>query len=190
MNTMENDTKISQTKIGKVIEGTDELFVKDFENSSFTAKSSYRLSQIPVIIKKLTETAKIPTYGTEYSAGADLYADIKEEITIEPGEQFKFSTGISLEIPNEFVGLIFARSGKSIKEGLAPSNKVGVIDSDYRGEIMVFLYNQSNQPQTVKPGERIAQILFTEYRQANFIEKTELSSTERDKGGFGSTGRD
>lgn len=179
MNTMENDTKISQTKIGKVIEGT-----------LITDESIYLPNQIPVNVKKLTETAKFPTYGTKYSAGADLYADIMEEITIEPGEQFKFSTGISLEIPNEFVGLIFARSGKSIKEGLAPSNKVGVIDSDYRGEIMVYLYNQSNQPQTVKPGERIAQILFTEYRQANFIEKTELSSTERDNGGFGSTGRD
>ena len=188
MSNMETDSRILP-KMGEVIVGTEEV-PEDFVNSLNTDESIYLPSQIPMNVKRLTDSAIIPTYGTKFSAGADLYADIAEEVTIEPGKQLKIPTGISLEIPTEFVGLIFARSGKSIKEGLAPSNKVGVIDSDYRGEIMVYLYNQSNQPQTVKPGERIAQIIFTKYQQANFIEKSELSSTERDNGGFGSTGRD
>ncbi len=142
--------------------------------------------KVSVKIKKLVENAKIPTYGTEFSAGADLYS--VEEATISPGETKLIHTGISLEIPEGLVGLIFARSGLAAKRGLAPSNKVGVIDSDYRGEIMVSLYNQSSLVQKVDAGERIAQISFVPYYTAEFDVSDSLEETERGEGGFGSTG--
>lgn len=139
-------------------------------------------------IKKLKENAHIPTYGTEYAAGADLYAAIEENVTLEPGETKLISTGLSMAIPTGMVGLIFARSGISIKRGLAPANKVGVIDSDYRGEVMVALYNQSNVEQVIEPNERIAQFILMPYIKANFTEVEELDDTDRGNGGFGSTG--
>lgn len=139
-----------------------------------------------VKIKKLSADAKLPTYGSEFSAGADLYALSAE--TIEPGATKLIHTGISLEIPYGLVGLIFARSGLATKRGLAPANKVGVIDSDYRGEIMVSLYNQSSETQSVEVGDRIAQISFVPYCTAEFVLSDELDMTARGEGGFGSTG--
>ena len=142
-----------------------------------------------VNIKKLNEKAIIPTYGSEFSAGADLYACEGEDVTIAPGETRLVHTGISMAIPQGYVGLIYARSGLASKRGLAPANKVGVIDSDYRGEIMVALHNHSNEAQTVCDGERVAQMVFTAYMGASFCEVEELDATQRGEGGFGSTGR-
>ena len=138
-------------------------------------------------IKLLNEKAIVPTYGTEYAAGADLYACIHNEIDIKPNETVFISTGISLEIPTGLVGLIYARSGLGCKKGLAPSNKVGVIDSDYRGEIIVALHNHSKETHIINPNDRIAQIVFTEYYKANFIEEN-LNESIRGNNGFGSTG--
>ena len=142
-----------------------------------------------VNIKKLNGNAVVPTYGSEFSAGADLYACEGGEITIAPGETRLVHTGISMAIPCGYVGLIYARSGLASKRGLAPANKVGVIDSDYRGEIMVALHNHSSEAQTICDGERIAQMVFTSYMSASFLEVDELDSTQRGEGGFGSTGR-
>ena len=139
-------------------------------------------------IKKLNPDATIPTYGSDFAAGADLYACLFAPITIEPGETFMVKTGISLEIPEGYAGLIYARSGLASKRGLAPANKVGVIDSDYRGEIIVALHNHSMNPQKIEPNERIAQLVITPYVQAIFNETAELSDTDRGVGGFGSTG--
>ena len=143
-------------------------------------------------IKKTDKNAKIPTYGSEFAAGADLYAIIHNEenkIEILPGETAFIDTGIVMEIPNGYVGLIYARSGLSCKQGLAPANKVGVIDSDYRGNIMVALYNQSNEPRTVSEGDRIAQIIIQPIEQFGFKVKSNLSDTIRGNGGFGSSGK-
>ena len=142
-----------------------------------------------VNIKKLNEKAVVPTYGSQFSAGADLYALSDEPITIEAGKTVLVHTGIAMEIPTGYVGLVFARSGLASKKGLAPANKVGVIDSDYRGEVMVALHNHSNVPQTVAAGERIAQLVIAPYIVADFEEADELSDTVRGEGGFGSTGR-
>ena len=142
----------------------------------------------PIKIKKLEENAIIPTYGTEFSAGADLYALPGESITIEPHKTVMIHTGLAMEIPEGYAGLIFARSGLASKKGLAPANKVGVIDSDYRGEIMVALHNHGSLPQTVGHAERIAQIVFTPYHSADFNLVDDLDSTTRGAGGFGSTG--
>ena len=140
-------------------------------------------------IKKLNETAIIPTYGTEYSAGADLYNLPDNAVTVEPHQTVLIKTGVALEIPEGYCGLVFARSGLATKRGLAPANKVGVVDCDYRGEIMVALHNHSNVPQTVAKDERIAQMVIAPYYTASFIETEELSETVRGEGGFGSTGR-
>ncbi len=140
-------------------------------------------------IKKLNEKAITPTYGSAYAAGADLYACEGGEVTIAPAETRLIHTGIAMEIPEGLVGLIYARSGLASKRGLAPANKVGVIDSDYRGEIMVALHNHGTEVQTVSDGERIAQIVFTPYMTAEFTVAEELSDTVRGIGGFGSTGR-
>ena len=139
-------------------------------------------------IKKLNEKATVPTYGSEYAAGADLYACEGGEVTIAPNETRLIHTGIAMEIPEGLVGLIYARSGLASKRGLAPANKVGVIDSDYRGEIMVALHNHGTAPQTIADGERIAQIVFAPYMTAEFAVADELSDTVRGIGGFGSTG--
>lgn len=141
-----------------------------------------------VNIKKLKPNAIIPTYGSQYAAGADLYAALETDVTINSGETLLIPTGISMEIPVGFAGLIYARSGIASKRGLAPANKVGVIDSDYRGEVMVALHNHSNAPQTVAKDERIAQLVIAPFLTAEFNEVDELDSTERGEGGFGSTG--
>lgn len=141
-----------------------------------------------VRIKKLSDDAVVPTYGSPYSAGADLYACEKEPVTIEPGKTVLIHTGLSFEIPVGFAGLIYARSGLATKKGLAPANKVGVIDADYRGEVMVSLFNQSGIPQTVEPGERLAQMIITPFLKADFTVSDELTDTVRGQGGFGSTG--
>ncbi len=139
-------------------------------------------------IKKLDDRAIVPTYGSEFSAGADLYAVLDDEIVIKPGETVLVRTGIAMEIPIGYAGLIYARSGLATKMGLAPANKVGVIDADYRGEIMVSLYNQSSSNRTISNGERIAQLVITPFYKASFEEVSTLSETVRGAGGFGSTG--
>lgn len=138
-------------------------------------------------IKKLDEKAIIPTYGTEYSAGADLYALLDEDLEIKPGETVMIGTGLAMAIPTGYAGLIYARSSLGSKKGLAPANKVGIIDSDYRGEIKVPLFNQSKETQIIAKNERIAQIIFTPYLKVNFQETDELNDTTRGTGGFGST---
>lgn len=141
-----------------------------------------------VKIKKLNEKAIIPTYGSDFSAGADLYSVSDGAITVGAGETVLVHTGIAMEIPEGLVGLVFARSGLATKRSLAPANKVGVIDSDYRGEIMVALHNHSDIPQTVEAGERVAQLVLVPYISAEFEEADELDDTARGAGGFGSTG--
>ncbi|MGN1193891.1 MAG: dUTP diphosphatase [Acutalibacteraceae bacterium] len=147
------------------------------------------MNNYDVKIKKLNNDAVIPTYGSQFAAGADLYACLPEPLTIEPNETKFVHTGLSVELPIGFAGLVYARSGLACKRGLAPANKVGVIDCDYRGEIMVALHNHGKTAQTVENGERIAQLVITPYITANFIESDELSDTVRGEGGFGSTGR-
>ena len=139
-------------------------------------------------VKKLNDKAILPTYGTEFSAGADLYACLEEPVTVMPGEAYLVHTGLAMEIPAGYAGLIFARSGLAVKQGLAPSNKVGVIDADYRGEIMVSLHNHSAAPQTVSAGERVAQLMIVPFLKADFTLCDELDETARGEGGFGSTG--
>lgn len=141
-----------------------------------------------VNIKVLNEKAILPTYGSTYSAGADLYACLDGAVTIEPGEEALIHTGLAMEIPVGYAGLIYARSGLATKKGLAPSNKVGVIDADYRGEIMVSLFNHSKEKRTVEPGERIAQLVITPFITADWNMVSELEETDRGAGGFGSTG--
>lgn len=146
------------------------------------------VTNIPVNVKKLKANATIPTYGSANAAGADLYACIDEALTIASGETFLVPTGLSMELPEGYAGLIYARSGLASKKGLAPANKVGVIDSDYRGEIMVALHNHSKEAATIEPNERIAQLVITPYIAAAFNAVDELSDTVRGTGGFGSTG--
>lgn len=141
-----------------------------------------------VRIKKLNENAIIPTYGSDFAAGCDLYACIEKDIDIAPHTTIKVPTGIAMELPEDMVGLIYARSGLATKKGLAPANKVGVIDSDYRGELIVALHNHSNETQTISKGERVAQLVITPFYQASFEEVDDLSVTKRGSGGFGSTG--
>ncbi len=139
-------------------------------------------------IKILNNDAKVPTYGSEFSAGADLYALTETPVSIEPGETKLIHTGLAIAIPDGLVGLVFARSGLATKQGIAPANKVGVIDSDYRGELMVSLYNQSKETRIVENGDRIAQICFIPYYTAMFEQSDFLPETVRGEGGFGSTG--
>lgn len=136
----------------------------------------------------LKEDAKCPCYGTDFAAGADLYS-ADEDTTVKPGETAFIHTGLALEIPEGLVGLIYARSGLACKQGLAPANKVGVIDSDYRGEIIVALHNHSDKEVNVAKHDRIAQIVFAPYFFAEFNEADSLEETDRGAGGFGSTGR-
>lgn len=137
---------------------------------------------------KLNEKAIVPTYGTEYAAGADIYALLDEDVTINPGETVMIHTGIAMQIPDGTAAFIFARSGTATKRGLAPANKVGVIDSDYRGEVMVPIHNHSAQTQQIAGGERIAQMVIMPYVKAEFLESDTLDETERAQKGFGSTG--
>ena len=140
-------------------------------------------------VKKLKTGAILPTYGSVEAAGADLYACLEEPVTIHPGKSVFVSTGLSMEIPKGYAGLIYARSGLACKRGLAPANKVGVVDSDYRGEFMIVLHNHGAVPQTIAHGERIAQLVITPVFTPGFVEADELSQTDRSGGGFGSTGK-
>lgn len=143
-----------------------------------------------VRIKKLRPEAILPSYGSPDAVGADLYALTGAEgLTIAPGETVMVHTGLSIELPRGFAGLVYARSGLATKRGLAPANKVGVIDPDYRGEIMISLHNHSSAPAAVQNGERVAQLVITPCLIAEFEEAEELSETVRGVGGFGSTGR-
>lgn len=138
--------------------------------------------------KKLNDLAKMPTQGSTYAAGYDLYAATDKDIIVPPHKTVKIGTGIAMSIPENCFGGIFARSGLATKRDLAPANKVGVIDSDYRGEVIVALHNHGNEAQTVEPGERIAQLIILPFIAVEFQEVAELDGTERGEGGFGSTG--
>ena len=140
-------------------------------------------------VKKLNQNAVVPTLGSKFAAGADLYSAEDADVVIEPNETRFIGTGIAMEIPEGYVGLVYARSGLACKRGLAPANKVGVVDSDYRGEIKVALHNHGKEAQTVEKGERIAQMVIAPYLAVSYEEADELSETERGEGGFGSTGR-
>ena len=140
-------------------------------------------------VKKLKEHAVLPTYGSEEAAGADLYACLEQDVTIQPGQTAFIPTGLAMEVPRGYAGLIYARSGLACKRGLAPANKVGVIDSDYRGEFIVALHNHGAEPQQVSHGERIAQLVITPVLRVQFEETRELTDTQRAAGGFGSTGK-
>ena len=143
----------------------------------------------PIKVRKLKENAILPTYGSAEAAGADLYACLEEDVTIAPGQTAFIPTGLSMMIPVGTAGLIYARSGMACKRGLAPANKVGVIDSDYRGEFIVVLHNHGTEAQTVSHGERIAQLLITPVFTPGFAEVEELTESQRGAGGFGSTGK-
>lgn len=142
-----------------------------------------------VSVKKLHPNAILPTYGTAEAAGADLYACLDEPVTAQPGQTVWIPTGLAMEIPVGYAGLVYARSGMACKRGLAPANKVGVIDSDYRGPVTVVLHNHGTEPQTVAQGDRIAQLVITPVLAPCFAEVEELSDTNRGQGGFGSTGK-
>ena len=143
----------------------------------------------PIQVKKLKPNAVIPTYGSAEAAGADLYACLDDDVTIQPGETAFIPTGLSMEIPRGTAGLIYARSGLACKRGLAPANKVGVVDSDYRGEFMVALHNHSEVAAEIDVNERIAQLVVTPFLKVEFNETDELTDTVRGEGGFGSTGK-
>ena len=147
------------------------------------------MKELEINIRLTDSRAVIPQYGTENSAGADLHACLDEPVAIEPGKAVMVHTGIAMEIPDGYAGFVFARSGLATRKGIAPSNKVGVIDSDYRGEIMVSLYNHSDRPETISPGDRIAQIVIIPYIKGNWNVCMELDDTIRGSGGFGSTGK-
>lgn len=140
-------------------------------------------------VKKLRANAILPTYGSAEAAGADLYACLDAEIVIKPGETCFIPTGLAMEIPKGYAGLIYARSGLACKRDLAPANKVGVVDSDYRGEFMIALHNHGKDAQTVKPCERVAQLVITPVLAPAFTLCEELDETLRGVGGFGSTGK-
>ena len=147
------------------------------------------MQHVSVKLQKLNENAIVPNYGTRLSAGADLYSCEGKAVTVEPHQTVFIHTGIAIEIPDGLVGLVYARSGLASKRSLAPANKVGVIDCDYRGEIIVSLHNHSDEPQTIEDKERVAQLVLTPCFVADFEEVDALSDTERGQGGFGSTGK-
>jgi len=140
-------------------------------------------------IKRLTDSAKLPDRGSAFAAGYDLFADVTEDVTIEPHETKMIGTGLAMEIPEGYFGGIFARSGLSAKEGLRPANCVGVVDADYRGEIKVALHNDGEVQRVVTPAEKIAQLVVVPFLSVSFNEVKELSDTVRGAGGFGSTGK-
>lgn len=144
---------------------------------------------LKVKIKKLDKNAIIPTRGSEYAAGADLYACTSSPIIIAPHDTVMVGTGFAIETPEGYASLIMARSGLASKQGLAPANKVGLVDSDYRGEVKVALHNHSDIPQMINPMERIAQLMIVPYLMCEYEETEVLSDTERGEGGFGSTGK-
>lgn len=139
-------------------------------------------------VKKLRDNAIISTQGSKYAAGYDLYAAIDTPITIKSGETVKIGTGLAFELPEGFFAGIFARSGLATKQGLRPANCVGVVDCDYRGEVIVAIHNDSNRDAVIAPGDRIAQMILLPYQSMEFIEVSDLSETDRGDGGFGSSG--
>ena len=143
----------------------------------------------PVSVKLLDPRAKLPSYGSADAAGADLYALTDGPVEIAPGQTALIHTGIAMAVPQGYVGLVYARSGLACKRGLAPANKVGVIDADYRGEVMVYLHNHGGEPQAIENGDRVAQLVITPYLTAEFEPVDELDDTTRGSGGFGSTGK-
>ena len=147
------------------------------------------ITTMHVNVKKLDENAVLPTYGSANAAGADIYACLDAPLTVAPHETVMVHTGLAMEIPEGYAGLIYARSGLACKRNLAPANKVGVVDSDYRGEFMIALHNHGTTSQTIEPKERIAQLVITPYIVGQFEIVDELDTTERGAGGFGSTGR-
>ena len=147
------------------------------------------IKHLPVKIKKLNQKAKIPTQGSDAAAGYDLYACLDQPISIAPHETVKIGTGIAIALPDDYWGAIYARSGLATKEGMRPANCTGVIDPDYRGEVIVAVHNDSYHVRTVKPGERIAQFILHERFSCDWIEVEKLSETERGDGGFASTGK-
>lgn len=142
-----------------------------------------------IAVKKVRENAILPTYGSAEAAGADIYACLEAPVTIGAGETVFIPTGLAMEVPKGCAGLVYARSSMGAKRGLAPANKVGVIDSDYRGEISVVLHNHGSVSQTVEPGDRIAQLLITPVITPVYEQVDELTDTNRGTGGFGSTGK-
>ncbi len=140
-------------------------------------------------VKKLDSRALLPGFGSPAAAGADLYALTESDVVIKSNESVFIHTGIALEIPDGYAGLIYARSGLACKSGLAPANKVGVIDSDYRGEIIVCLRNHSSENRVVRNGDRIAQLVITHLPAVEYVEVADLNESERGDGGFGSTGK-
>ena len=140
-------------------------------------------------VKLMKSNAKMPTYGSNGAAGADLYACLDEAVLVQPGTTQMIPTGLSMEIPKGYAGLIYARSGLACKQDLAPANKVGVIDSEYRGEFIVALHNHGSEVRTVSPGDRVAQLVITPVYTPGFKQVDTLSDTERSGGGFGSTGK-
>ncbi len=142
-----------------------------------------------ISVKKLRAGAMMPTFGSEEAAGADLYACLDEKVTAAPGETVFIPTGLAMELPKGYVGLVYARSGLACRRGLAPANKVGVIDSDYRGEFVVALHNHGSEIQTISSGDRIAQLVITPVLTPEYVEAESLSDTKRGEGGFGSTGK-
>ena len=147
------------------------------------------MEKMEIRVKKTDPMATLPVYASGEAAGADLHACLKEKIVIGPGETVMVSTGIAMEIPKGYAGFVYGRSGTAVKRGLAPANKVGVIDSDYRGEIMVGIYNHGAAPAEILPNERIAQIVIAPVAQCTFVSSEELEDTRRGAGGFGSTGK-
>jgi dUTP pyrophosphatase len=146
------------------------------------------MNGVVIRIKRLDESARLPVYASEGAAGADLCACVAAPVEIRPGETVKIGLGFSAALPEGYAGLVFARSGVATERGVAPANKVGVVDSDYRGEWIVPLHNHSASPVTVFPGERVAQLLVVPVRRAEFIVSDTLDATDRGGGGFGSTG--
>ena len=146
-------------------------------------------TEMEIKVKKLSKTAKLPTRGSAYAAGYDLYADLDHTVEIAPHETAMVSTGLAMEIPEGYFGAIFARSGLASKEGLRPANCVGVVDSDYRGTFMIAVHNDSEVSRAVEPGERIAQLVVLPYLPVEFRTVDALTETARGSGGFGSTGK-
>ena len=144
---------------------------------------------ITVSVKKLRDSAILPTRGSAEAAGYDLYACLEEPVIIPPHETIKIGTGLSIAVPEGYFGAVFARSGLAAREGLRPANCVGVCDSDYRGEYIVALHNDTDLPRTVRAGDRVAQLVIMPYLAVAFAEAEALSETDRGAGGFGSTGK-
>lgn len=147
------------------------------------------MNKMNINIKRINEKAIIPTRGSEYAAGYDLYACVDKVVQIKPHETVKIGTGLSIEIPDGYYGDIRPRSGKATKEGLRPANTPGTVDSDYRGEVIVAIHNDFDTVGTIEPNERIAQMVILPYLSVTFNEVDELSDTDRGTHGFGSTGK-